>query len=170
MAKQYFLRLLIRDQAEDLVLGVRKDESDRLARILADSQTASNETQFVWLRCLDGKSVAINLAYVQAVRFLWEPVELAPDEVRSEDAVRILFRGRQAPLEDYTEDPDQLFELFNHLELGPDAVAWPKFDDEDGEPLQLNPHEVVWISAPSHLLDEGARMVSEGEGVDARDD
>jgi hypothetical protein len=24
-------------------------------------------------------------------------------------------------------------------------VAYPSFDDEDGEPLQLNPPEVVWI-------------------------
>ena len=105
MAEQHYLRFLIRDQAEDLVCEVRKDESDRLASILADAGTASKETRFFWFRCLDGTSIAINLAYVQAVRFLWDPATLPPDAIRSEEVVRILFRGRQAPLEEYTEDP-----------------------------------------------------------------
>jgi hypothetical protein len=170
MAKQHSLHFLLRGSAEDLTCEVRQDESDRVASILADNQAASNGPRFLWFKTLDGRSVAINMADVQAVRFLWDPAALPPDAVRSEDLVRILLRDRKEPLEEYTEDPDQLHNLFVNLELGPDVVAYPKFDDQDGEPLQLNPHEVVWISAPSHLLDEGARMVSEGEGVDARDD
>jgi hypothetical protein len=77
---------------------------------------------------------------------------MPPDTIRDDGAILISLRGRGEPLKTYTDWPDQLSELFRDLELGPDVVAFPKFDDEDGEPLQLNSREIVWITAPAHIV------------------
>ena len=77
---------------------------------------------------------------------------MPPDTTRDGGAILISLRGRREPLKTYTDWPEQLAELFRDLELGPDLVAFPKFDDEDGEPLQLNAREIVWITAPAHIV------------------
>jgi len=79
-----------------------------------------------------------------------------------------MLRGRRKPLQEHTDEPEQLYDLFANLQHGPDVVAYPSFDDEDGEPLQLNAREVVWISAPTHLLDDGERLIVEENGLNTR--
>ena len=165
MAKRYFLSFLICDQDDPLLCEVRKSESDRLASILAEANDSSL-TEFFWFKTVDGKSIAINLRFVQVARFLWEPAESPSDTARNEGMVYICLRGRHLPLETYTESPDRLFELFMNLQYGPDVVPFPKFDDEDGETLQLNAREVVWVMAPTHLIEEGEQMVIKEDGLD----
>lgn len=103
---------------------------------------------------------------MQAVRFLWNPAELPPDTSRDEGMIRICLRGRAELLETYTESPDQLFALFFELEQGPGEFPYPSFEDEDGELVQLNAKEVVWVMAPTHLLDEGAPPLPEEDRLD----
>jgi len=160
MTKTFFLRFVMRDAEQDLIYQVREEESDRLRKVLHENHRL-DETRFFWFETLKGISVAVNLAYVQGVRPSWDPVESAPNQLRSEEGIRIQFRGRSEPLEEDTEDPDLLFDLFVNLQHGPDVVAAPSFDDEDGESSFINPHELVWISAPTHILKEGERMVME---------
>jgi len=155
MAKRYFLSFLIRNQADPLVCEVRNKETDRLEEMLAKA-TSSNPAVFFSFDTVDGTSVAINLTDVQAVRFLWDPAELPPDTSRDNGMIRICLRGRAELLETDTESPDQLFGLFFDLEHGPDNFPYPSFEDEDGELVQLNAREIVWVMAPTHLLDEGA--------------
>ena len=153
MAKRYYLRFLIRNQSEDLLCEVRQGESSRLSSILDDVEWPFDTTRFFRFNTVDGRSVAVNLSDVQAVRFLWDPTPLPPDTTRDDGEILISLRGRREPLKTYTDWPEQLAELFRDLELGPDLVAFPKFDDEDGEPLQLNAREIVWITAPAHIVE-----------------
>ena len=154
MAKRYYLRFLIRNQSEDLLCEVRQGESSRLSSILDDVEWPFDTTRFFRFNTVDGRSVAVNLSDVQAVRFLWDPTPLPPDTTRDDGEILISLRGRREPLKTYTDWPEQLSGLFMELDLAPDSVAFPKFDDEDGEPLQLNAREIVWITAPAHIVEE----------------
>jgi len=159
MTKKYFLLFLIRNQSSNLVFETRKQEAERLAKILDNAEPPSELMSFFWFNTLDGRSVAINLSDVQAVRFLWDPTDLPTDILRDEGGIRIYLRGRDKPLEEDTDDPDQLYDFFTNLEHGQNVVAYPKFDDVDGEPLQFNASEIVLVIAPTHLLDEGRRII-----------
>jgi hypothetical protein len=74
MAKQYFVRLLIRNQRDDLVFEVREAESDHLAVRLAE-HSELDEPDFCWFQSVEGKSVIVNLADIQAARFFWEAAD-----------------------------------------------------------------------------------------------
>ena len=166
MSKQYFLRFLIRHQVEDLVFEVPEEAFDRLGKVLSDAPNATDQVRFFWFDTVNGKSVIINLADVQAVRFLWEPFALLPeaddddDDDDDEYVIQISLRGAKV-LKEFTEDPDQLYDLYKSLEYGPDVVAYPSFDDVDGESFHLNSREVVWIIAPTSLIKEGLKLLQE---------
>jgi hypothetical protein len=169
MAKRHYLRFLIRGQPKDLIVGVRENESDRLRHVLSSDDTNPASVRFFWFDLIDGRSMAINLAEMQAVRYLWDPSEHPPDDTRSEELIKLLFRGSTKPVEAYTDEPDQIFDFFANLQHGPEVVAYPVFNDEDGEPFQVNPVELVWISAPTHLLREGQRLIAEADDPDNDD-
>jgi hypothetical protein len=159
MSKNYYLRFLLKNQADDFTFEVRKEEADRLDHFYQHHVIARDDSFFFWLRSTNGRSIIINLAEVQAVRFLWDPAQFPSDDIRGKEQVEILFRGRQKPLSEFAEAPDQLYDLFSNLQLGDAALENPYLLDIDGEVMQLNRHEIVWITAPTHLLDEGANMI-----------
>jgi hypothetical protein len=163
MAKRYSLVFLVRGQ-EDLSFEVREKESERLDKVLSGSSAA----EFFWFDSLDGRSVVINLTFVQAVRHLWDASRGASDSLRYEGGISIYLRGRPEPVQTYTESPDELFNLFYALESGAEFSRFPGFMDEDGEWFSLNPAELVWISAPTHLIEDGRRVV-EAEGGDKQE-
>jgi hypothetical protein len=166
MAKTYFLRFLIRNHADDLMVEVRKEEATRLRLMLEDGSTPPRTARFFVFDAVDGRSIAINLSDVQAVRFLWDPVALPPDTKRAEGAIQILLRGRENPLEEYPDSPEQVFALFANLDYGPEIVPYPSFDDADGEQFQLNANEIVSVVVPTHLLSEGARLAAIEDGLE----
>jgi hypothetical protein len=160
MAKHHYLKIFLRDQPDYMLLPVRDDVVDRLQRLLDGCQSAPPpKTTFFWFDTTDGKSITLNLRYLQAVHYLWEAAAYAQDDVRSEEGINILFAGRQEPLELNTDVPEQLYDFFMHLDHGPEVVPYPAFQDEDGETIQVNPHEVVWVTAPKDLLQEGEEVV-----------
>ena len=168
MAKQHSIQFLIRDQAEPLVFPVREEVPDRVSRIL-NAENLADELRFFWFETLGGESVVLNLADVQAVRYLADPDEDAssalPDDAEPGNGpVRIKLRRRPVPLYERARRPEEIFDLFTDLEHGPDAVAYPGFIDGDGELIQLNPYEVVWVTAPTRLLQEGERIAAEDAG------
>ena len=165
MAKRFFLRMLIRDEREDLIFEVRQADSDRLAELLSN-QYEVGDVHFFWFEAVDGRSVIVNLVDLQAVRFLWEPSKGPSDLLRNEGAIQIKLRGRGKLLEEFTEAPEELFDLFTNLELGEGPPAFHSLVDVDGEPLVLNAREVVWIAAPQHLLDEGRQIVAKRADLD----
>ncbi|MBL8352801.1 MAG: hypothetical protein JNL87_21100 [Burkholderiaceae bacterium] len=150
MAKAYYLRFVLRERSEDLFVPVRKSESDRLELALADA--CSGDARFFVLDTLKGRTFALNLAEVQAVRFLWDPSILPPDSTRDDGMIEVLLRGRAEPLEGGADDPAEVAAMFVMLDGGSEVGSFFGFQDEDGELLQLNPREVVWLAAPTHLL------------------
>jgi hypothetical protein len=152
MAKQYFVRLLIRNQRDDLVFEVREAESDHLAVRLAE-HSELDEPDFCWFQSVEGKSVIVNLADIQAARFFWEAADGPSDLVRHEGPIEIQLRGRKKPLEEFAEDAGQIHDLFASLDLGASEPAFHCILDADGDPLVLNAREVVWIIAPQPVLD-----------------
>ena len=162
MAKQHYLRFLIRDQSEDLIFEVREKDSDRLAVNLENLADAGAQSPFFWFDTVDGRSVVINLSDVQGARMLWDMSSASSDLVRYEGEIEIRLRDREEVLSEYTELPVQLFDLFTKLEDGPDPLSFGSFLDLDGEPLYLSLNDIVWIIAPAHLLAEG-RSLALGE-------
>ena len=156
LAKRYFLRFLIRGYAEDLIFEVRRSESERIERNFdrADGPLDS----FLWFSAVDGHDVAINPAYIQGVRFLWDAAKGVEDSKADESPLRIYLRDRAAPLEEMTDEPSSLVDFFTVLEHGPGVVAFPGFIDEDGEVFQLNAAEIVWVSASSLEIAEGRQQ------------
>jgi len=159
MAKRYQLVFVVHGHEDPLAFEVRERDSLRLGSILDTAEGDEGEAKFFHFDSIDGGSVAINLGEVQAVRFLWDAAAAPSDLSMYDGPVRVLLRGRSTPLELSTESPAQLFDLYFNLELG--SELWPKFEDEDGEVIQFNAKQVVWITAPMHLVDEGRRAGQE---------
>ena len=88
MTKTYHIRFLLKNQADDLIVEVRKREADRLTERLATG--AVMRTGFFWFETVDGRSIALNLEDVQAVRFLWDMTSLPSDTVRHDGACQTI--------------------------------------------------------------------------------
>lgn len=156
MAQTFHLRLLLEGQ-DDLIYEVRKSEADRLKRILAGENWAD---LMFWFDTIDGRSVIVNLAYLQGARYLWDVAPAPPDSrVSADDHMRIALRGRQVISEWPSEDSKDVYTLFWELELGLEKVT---FTDVDGEDFTLIAHQIVYLTAPKEVIDEGRRLV-EGE-------
>lgn len=77
--------------------------------------------------------------------------------------INVFFKGKDLPLELSTEDLDQLYDLFKSLEYGPDVEPFPSLLDEDGELIQFNSSEIMMVTAPTHMLDDGRKEILEEE-------
>ena len=105
MAKTHHLRFLIRNRTDDLIVEVRKQIVDRLQLRLDSDASPAVRDGFFWFDTVDGRSIAINLEDVQAVRLLWNVAAHPSDTVRYEGNTSIFLRDRAAPIEDNTENP-----------------------------------------------------------------
>lgn len=160
MVKRFYLRFILNDLTEDVVFEVREKESDRLQSILGGlNKPISNEDNFFWFDSIDGISVILNLRYLQVVRYLWDASESIPDVLHYEGRIKVFLRGRKNPLELTTEDYDILYDFFANLEHGTDRVPCPYFIDIDGEIIQFNPSEIIFVESPSYVLLEGKQKV-----------
>lgn len=157
MPKRFFLKILMTDEEDDLLLEVRENESERIRRIVSDT-VCSPYDGFKWITAIDGRSYCLNLAYVQAIRFLWEPSEGHPDATTYEGMTLIRMRNRREPVETFPE-PVNLYGLFRDLESPNDDFVM--FEDEDGEAIGLMPSEVKWVMAPTEQLAQGRREIDE---------
>jgi len=166
MAKTHHIRFLIRNQADDLIVEVRKQEADRLAERLDNGVGEVVRSGFFWFDTVDGRSIAINLEDVQAVRFLWDVAALPSDTVRYDGQLSVYLRGRAAPIEDNTEHLEDVHDLFTNLEFGPETVPYPSLIDEDGELIYFDAREVVMVVAPAHMLQDAERRIASEDGLD----
>jgi hypothetical protein len=71
MAESYYVQLIVRNQANDLVLNVSKEESDLLHKKL-NNFSRENMTQGAFrFNTVGGSWVNVDLADVQGVHLLW---------------------------------------------------------------------------------------------------
>ncbi len=165
MARQTFVKLLIRNQREDLVFELREAEALRLADRLAE-RCLLEELDFFWFESVEGKSFIVNLADVQSIQFLVKAADGPSDLVRYEGPIEIQLRGRKKPLQEFTEYPNQILDLFTYLENGVSEPPFQAFLDADGDLLVLNAREVVWIAAPQQVVEEGREMAAKADGLE----
>lgn len=159
MAPTFYMRFLLVGEEEDLIFEVRKGESERLRKKLADRDPEG----FFWFDGIDGRSIIVNLAYLQGVRFLWDMVPAPPNErLNPEEELQIKFRGKKVLSEYPSEHASEVYSLFSTLEMGePEVIA---YEDVDGEMFHIVPAEVVWITASKRVLDEGSREIRAEDG------
>lgn len=160
MARTFHLRLLLSGR-DDLVCEVRNAEAERLKNILgADSSTLT----FFWFDTIDGRSVIVNLDHLQGVRHLWDIAAAPPDSRVNEDqGMHIALVGRELISEPPSENAKAIYTLFWLLELGGDEYV--NFNDVDGEDFTLVARQIVYITVPKQVMDDGRREVAEEDGL-----
>ncbi|RQO57016.1 hypothetical protein DBV14_09410 [Variovorax sp. KBW07] len=154
MSQTFSIRLLLAGQ-DDLICEVREAETKRLKTLLGDDDFADC---FFWFDTIDGRSIVINTEHIQGVRYLWDFTPGIPDS-RIDDSYEFLIAlvGKEPLKESPSEDPRDMYTLFWELELG--GMKTVTFIDVDGEPFTLMPKQVVYLSAPKEVIDEGRRQV-----------
>ncbi|NEZ03072.1 hypothetical protein G4Y73_02780 [Wenzhouxiangella sp. XN201] len=157
---RYFLKFFFRGQVEPLVAEVLERERDRVREIVAANPVNATNEGFLCFDTVDGKSVAVNPNFVQVLHILFEP-SFPSGPGRYEGPVLMYMRDADDPFETFIEDPEQAYDLFFHLENGPDVVPAVSFDDEDGEQVIIAARELLFIVIPRHVLEEGRQLVEE---------
>lgn len=76
--------------------------------------------------------------------------------------MRIALFGREVLSECPSEDPRDVYTLFWELELGLDKV---NFTDVDGEDFTLIAQQIVYLTAPKEVVDEGRRQAEAEDGA-----
>lgn len=163
---EHTLRVFIRDREDVCLWRVREKVTERLSELL--NQFAGGERirgQAFWFDTIDGRSVALNLGRVQAIQFLWDPAK-APSDMTRSDAPISLCLAKRAPIEFLDAEPERLYDFFTELQHGHEVVAFPCFDDEDGERIYVNTLELDYVSAPLSLLEEGSEIVRRTDELD----
>lgn len=159
MARTFHLRLLLAGH-DDLICEVRKSEADRLKSLLGGERQVDC---FFWFDTIGGRSILINTAYLQGVRYLWDIAPAPPDSrVDADGDMYIALCGKEVVPESPSEDPKDVYNLFWELELGASRAV--TFTDVDGELFTLMARQVVYLTAPKQVLDEGRRQVNEEDG------
>ena len=160
MAKIHSLKLLLRSIEQPLILNVIEEECDRLKSVLATLTIDESSIAFFNLSTLDGKLYSINLRYLQAVNYLWEPSPLALDRIRYEGAIEVHLMNRESPVETYTETPSEVYDFFCGLELD-SGLSFLGFTDNDGELLYFQCNEIIYAMTPEHIYKEGEIIVNQ---------
>jgi len=154
MPKRFTLRLQFQGEDEDLFIEVREGQSDRLAETLKMCSKSGSCGTFATFEALSGDTFALNLDYLQLVRFLWDAAPGPSDLLVSDKPVRIKFYGKPEVIESASE-PEDAFAFFHDLSLGEDQFV--PLLDEDGELMAVVTAQVVWASAPTLMLQEVMR-------------
>lgn len=166
MAKQYILRFTIDGYSEDRIWEVRENDVERLSEKLNSlSDNILKNSCYFWFDSVNGESIIINLEYVLVVRYLWEVSELPSDLVRSDASTSIFFVGREIPLVLENVEPISLFSLFHGLQNDLAIDSYPTLEDEDGELLQINGKQVLYVVAPKHLIAGGEQQLIEEDNL-----
>ena len=165
MAIEYSVRFLLSDEMEDLTFKVQEEHWGRLQDVLNNGLEITQPRKFFAFRTGDGRAVAISLRDVLAMRFLSYDTDLPSDPTISNGPILIRLRGRRQPLEVVSSALDKLADLVMFLEINPDDVPYPALRDKHDQVLRLSTSQIVWITAPSHLVDEGYRIVAIEDGL-----
>jgi hypothetical protein len=112
-----------------------------------------------------GREVAVRIRSIELINFLWEPGPAAGafESAESGDMV-IHFENRKEPYRCSPARPDEAYLLFCSLEDGCfEDDPFLSFTDSDEELVAFDARKVVYIEAPSRLIDAGRKMVEEPE-------
>jgi hypothetical protein len=158
----FFLNFHFEGLDDYLTYRVNKKTYDRVRRNLNEA-----DNDFCWLSTLEGREVAISLNHIEFVHFLWEPKEgriIMEDENSSEKkyAIYIHFQSKKTPFICGSDEAEEVYDLFHNLEMGifPDE-PWLSFEDEDGEEIVFDARKILYVEAPSDLVNEGMKILED---------
>ena len=167
MAAGHSVALFLRGMSECLVIDVREEESRRLRIALAAMDANEQTLGFFRLRTLDSRVLVVNLSKIQLARLLWDRVTSPPDMTVDEgEQIRAYFDGRGWVDLGYTEEPIALYYAIERLETMVDSQSFVGYDDEDGEDVFISPVDLVCLSVPAWLFQEGKDKARGESGAD----
>ncbi|WP_300674962.1 hypothetical protein [Desulfoluna sp.] len=162
----YTLKLYLATVEEPVFVNLREKEKDRFTSILSLFGEDGDSSGFFVSDTIDGKCIGVNIQLIQAVNILWEPTVTLDDLTHYDGPIRLLLKNRAEAIETDTETPDELHEFFTMIDLGPEVSGFfAGFTDLDGEELLINTDELVYIEAPSSLIDEGWEIITENDEI-----
>jgi hypothetical protein len=156
---RYFVKCMFSGRSEELTYQVDEKTADRVRRNVSGSPN-----DFCCFSTLDGREVAINLARLDFVHFLWDATlpELAAVEHLP---TYIYFSDREEAFYCDPEDGEEAFNVFFLLELGVmDNGPFLALTDEDGEIVVFDARHIDAIEMSSALVAEGAAKFDEESG------
>lgn len=156
--KRFFLSFSMRGHDKPTIFEVTEKIQDEL-EIEMERLCRGESRTFYSFSTIDGQSVAMNFKFVQAIRFLWEPAFIERSEDKYDGLVRIWLDGAKAPIEASTTEPVPLYDFYTSVGYGPEVEACPSFLDEDGELIAINAKELVYLVAPTAVIEEGSKIV-----------
>ncbi|OED37598.1 hypothetical protein AB833_22955 [Chromatiales bacterium (ex Bugula neritina AB1)] len=165
MANEYLINLLMNGLEEPFQYEVREKDWSRAQRVFDNADMIESRSGFLIFDTVEGLAVAVCLADVQLVRFLYNPVQFPSDQKRGHDEIQVWLRGRKEVVSMFNgDDQDTLAALFVFLDGGTETVAFPGFCDLDGEMVHINVSQMVLITAPLHQVQEGHRELRRDGG------
>ena len=157
-SKRFFLSFSIRGHDEPTIFEVTEKIQDELE--IEMKRLCKGESKTIYsFATIDGQSVAMNFRFVQAIRFLWEPTFIELSDDKYDGLIRIWLDGTKVPIEVSTEEPVPLYDFYTSVGYGPEVEACPSLLDEDGELVAINAKELVYLVAPTAMIEEGSRIV-----------
>lgn len=164
MATQYLINFLLRGHTEAIEFEVRESSWLRAQSLFDNIESSDPSGRFLTFDAVEGLAVAISIADLQLVRFLWNAVRFPSDQKHKEDPVHVWLRGREDPIKLLPdEDKDSLSAFFIFLDSGADLTPFPDLMDIDGESTFFNAQEMVLVTAPLHEVREGDQLLLDGE-------
>jgi hypothetical protein len=156
---RHFVKCLFSRRKDALVYQVDEETSERIRRNLS-GQAAG----FCCFSTLDGRDVAVNLASLDLIHFLWDAASPELRAIEHHPAC-VYFADRAEPFVFDPEEGEEAFNVFFLLDL--DAAADEPFielTDEDGEIVAFDARRVHAIEMSSALVAEGAPKSDEEVG------
>lgn len=168
---KYSIVLLMKNIEEPFVYDVPSEEIERFKGFLSDShkEEFSNRKFF----CFDtntNKSVAVSVANIQLVHFLWEKaLEEKPSEYEDDEPPQISIYLRERA-KCYTGSFDEFgeasvfFTMLDGWDLHQEKFY--SFIDVDGEQITVKFKEIVLIEFNKALLEDGFEELNSDESED----
>jgi len=153
---RHFVKCLFSGRAEALVYQVDEQTSARIRRNLSGDGAG-----FCCFTTLDGRDVAVNLAGLDLIHFLWDAASPELSAIEHHPTC-VYFVDRAEPFVCDPQEGEEAFNAFFLLELN-GAVDEPiiELTDEDGEIVALDTRRVQAIEMSSALIAEGAPRLDE---------
>ena len=156
---RYFVKCMFSGRAEELTYQVDEKTADRVRR-----NVSATPSDFCCFSTLDGLEVAISLARLDFIHFLWDAAlpQLAAVE---HWPASIYFSGRQEAFICDPQDGEEAFDVFFLLETGVmDNDPFLALTDEDGEVVVFDARHIDAVEMSSALVAEGAAKFDEESG------
>jgi len=152
--------VLLMDGVDDpLYLQVRESDVNEIKEKIEWINNDFYNGEFIWFRTINERDIAINLKYLQAVNYQWDPIEDKFIYDRESDyGIEIKFKNRNKLLTLRTDDYLDLYYFYSSIRFGTSSGEWEGFRDENGEYWNFNVSDIVYIDSPSKYLEEGKNI------------